>query len=430
MKTPKHLLVVSFDAISKKDFEAIKNLPNFSKFLETASFSKDVKSINPTLTYPCHTSIITGTYPIKHGISMNTKIQPNRLDSPDWYWYRKDIKVDTLYDIARKKGLTVSAQLWPVTAGAKINYHFPEIFSNRGWKPQLFVSLWNGSFKYQIELVKKYGHLLDGHEQPNLDNFVQKGLLHTIKKYKPNLMLVHFTDTDSTRHYFGYDSQQAEDSLKRHDKRLGEIIQTLKDENIYEDTTIILLGDHGHIPTDKVLSINKKFELEGLLTSKNGKIISHKVITKSTDGSAYIYVKDASIKDRVRYILEQLQETTGAINKIYEKEDIIHLKMQTEADFMVDANDGFYFNDRLEKQVVTNIEMENGRVKKGYLLSSHGYLNNHKDYETLFMISGKGIKKGFEIGDMSLVDEAPTMAKILDLKMQNVDGRILSEIFE
>lgn len=426
----KHLLVISFDAISKKDFEFVKTLPNFRKFLGEASYSKDVKSINPTLTYPAHTSIITGTYPNKHGIFTNTLLQPKRLKSPDWYWYRKDVKVDTLYDLAVRNKMRVSSQLWPVAAGAKIQYNFPEIFANRKYKKQLFVSMMNGSPVYQIKLFKKFGNLLDGIEQPNLDDFVHQGLLYTIKNYKPDLMLVHFTDLDSMRHYYGYDSIQAKESIERHDKRLGEIIQTLKDEKIYEDTTIILLGDHGHIATKYVVSINKLFEEKGFLKTKDEKIIYWDAITKSNDGSIYVYCKDEDVRKKVRVLLDEFKASTDAVREIYMKEQIIEMKMQSDADFILDANPGYYFNDRLEAKVINKVEMDGKKVKKGYLLSSHGYLTDHQDYETLFMISGKGIKRNFEIGSMSLVDEAPTMAKILGLIMKDVDGRVLEEIFE
>ncbi len=33
-----------------------------------------------------------------------------------------------LYDVAKEKGLTTAAFLWPVTAGSKIDYNLAEIF--------------------------------------------------------------------------------------------------------------------------------------------------------------------------------------------------------------------------------------------------------------------------------------------------------------
>ena len=183
-KRPKYLFVISFDGLSSLDFEYIKKLPNFKDFLKEASYSKEVYSIYPSLTYPAHVTIVTGKYPKNHGVINNTKLQINK-DSPDWYWHRKNIKGETIYDLAIKKGMKVAALLWPVTAKSKIQYNMPEIFPNRPWQNQLMVSAFNGSPYYQYKLNKLYGNLRKGIKQPYLDNFTHHSLLYTIKNVKP-----------------------------------------------------------------------------------------------------------------------------------------------------------------------------------------------------------------------------------------------------
>ena len=113
-----------------------------------------VDSVYPSITYPAHTTIVTGRYPCHHGVVNNTKIQPGRK-SPDWYWQRKYIRGTTLYDEARSKGMTTAALLWPVTAKAKITYNVPEIFANRPWTNQILTSLANGTPMYQFRLNQK-----------------------------------------------------------------------------------------------------------------------------------------------------------------------------------------------------------------------------------------------------------------------------------
>lgn len=44
----------------------------------------------------------------RNGIVNNTKLQPNRL-SPDWYWYRKNVKATPLYEVAHDHGMTTAA---------------------------------------------------------------------------------------------------------------------------------------------------------------------------------------------------------------------------------------------------------------------------------------------------------------------------------
>ncbi|MFM1524616.1 MULTISPECIES: alkaline phosphatase family protein [Helcococcus] len=204
----------------KKDFEFFKTLPNFKKLIENSSYSINVKSVNSTLTYVCHSSIITGCYPINHKVNTNTLLQENRIDSPDWY--RKYIKRETVYDLAIKNKMKVANLLWPVTAKSKITWNMPEIWANRKWKNQKIISAFSGNLRYQLELDKNFGHIRDGKNQPNLDHFTTAGICYTIKKYRPDLLLSHLIDLDSMRHYYGHDSKEAKDSIVRLDRRLGE----------------------------------------------------------------------------------------------------------------------------------------------------------------------------------------------------------------
>ena len=100
-KKPK-MLVISLDAVGSGDIEKAMELPGFARFFDGASRCMSVHSVYPSITYPAHTSIVTGRYPVHHGIVDNTKIQPNRK-SPDWYWQRKYIRGTTLYDEALKR---------------------------------------------------------------------------------------------------------------------------------------------------------------------------------------------------------------------------------------------------------------------------------------------------------------------------------------
>ena len=109
------MVVISLDAVSSEDFAYLRTLPNFMRLKDSAAVCTNVHSIYPSITYPAHTSIITGKYPCKHGIVNNTLIQPNRK-SPDWFWKRKYIQGTTLYDEMIKETKVVAALLWPVTA--------------------------------------------------------------------------------------------------------------------------------------------------------------------------------------------------------------------------------------------------------------------------------------------------------------------------
>ncbi|MGN1400687.1 MAG: alkaline phosphatase family protein, partial [Bacillus sp. (in: firmicutes)] len=82
----KHMIIISFDCLSSLDMDALPKLPHFRGLLQKAAVCKHVQSVYPSLTYPCHATIVTGRYPARHGIINNTRLQPG-ASSPDWFWH-------------------------------------------------------------------------------------------------------------------------------------------------------------------------------------------------------------------------------------------------------------------------------------------------------------------------------------------------------
>lgn len=432
-RTTKYLIVISFDGISTLDFEYISELPNFKNYLSEASYCKNVYSVYPSLTYPAHTSIITGKFPKNHGIVNNTLVQPNR-NSPDWYWLRKYIKGETLYDKAIEKGLRVAALLWPVTGKSEIQYNMPEVFANRPWQNQILVSLMNGSAFYQFDLNRRFGHIRKGLEQPYLDDFVHKATLYTIKEKKPDLTLVHYVDLDSMRHHHGFNSEEAKEALKRHDKRLGDIINTLKEENMYEESTIVVLGDHSSLDESNIIKLNVLLKNKGYIDiDEKGRLIDYRAIVKSCDGSAYVYMKDKTDDKLINNLYEDIasmNEQYNCIEKIYSNKEAVELGADYNCTFMLESKLDYYFSDETHGELIEEVKVEEiGRIPH-MTRATHGYSPFKKAYTTVFMASGKGINNGSQIKEMSLVDEAPILGRLLGLELKNIDGKIIEGFYK
>lgn len=430
----KHLIIISFDAVTSNDYEVLMGLSNFSHCMMEGAFIKKVNTVYPSLTYPAHTTIITGNYPKKHGIINNTLIQPGK-DSPDWYWNRRHIKCKTLYDLAKENNLTVASLLWPVTAKAKIKYNMPEIFPNRKFENQVMVSLFNGSPYYQIELNSKFGKIRNGLKQPELDNFILASAIYTLKTYKPNLTLIHFTDVDSMRHQYGTDSKEAMKALLRHDARLGELLNALKECGMYKDSNIVLLGDHGFLDGNNMICLNSLFRENNLITIDNkDKIIDYKAYMKSCDGSAYIYLKDNNDKDTLKVLQKLLyplkEKPCYGIEEILTGKEAGKLGADDNCAFMLEASKGFYFVEDHHGDLIKKVDDKDVGVKKHHTRGTHGYSPKKQSLETFFIAVGKNIKKGAIVDSINLVDEGPTLAKLLGLTMKNVDGKVIKSIIE
>ncbi|MEH7384383.1 ectonucleotide pyrophosphatase/phosphodiesterase [Bacillus sp. JJ1521] len=428
-----HLLVISFDCLSSLDFPIIEKLPNFKKLLEHASYCPNVETIYPSVTYPCHATIVTGKYPRNHGIVNNTFLQPGR-PSPDWYWHRRHVKSTTLYDEAKKAGMKTAALLWPVTAKANIDYNMPEIFANRPWHNQIVVSLFNGSPLYQLEMNRKFGHLRNGLNQPELDDFVLESTVETIKTKRPHLMLVHFVDLDSHRHYHGFSSEEAMAALRRHDERLGRIMIALKESGIFEKTTIIAVGDHSALDESRAVKPNVLLNKAGLISVNNeGKLIDWKAYCQSCDGSAYIYIKDQNdtkTHGQVKALLTELSNNEdNGIERILSRSEAKEKGANDNAAFMLEARLGYYFKEQHDGEYIDEIKAEDVREKR-YTFASHGYSPEKENYTTVLIASGKGIRPNIEIPAMHLVDEGPTFARLLGLNLGETDGQVVEDLLD
>ena len=420
-------MILSFDACGAKDLEYLGQRPAFAEFMKDASICRNVKSVYPSLTYPAHTAIITGKYPAHSGVTNNLKLQPERYWNPDWCWYRRYVNGTTLYDEAQRHGYRTASLFWPVTASSGIDCNMPEIFANRKWQNQLERSMFYGSGLYQLNMLYRYGRQIRGVSQPNLDNFTYDCLLRTIRKYHTDMEMVHFCDVDTLRHKHGVNNKYTMAALERHDKRLGGIISELKKLGEYENTVIVLLGDHYQKDTHTILYPNYVLRKAGLIkTDGRFRVISYKAFSLNCDGADYVYVKDRRELDNVREILYKWKNEEGSgIKCIYERQDIIAKGADPKCDFMIEAEDGYYFQDLME-----NRSMKVDDAGKYGQRATHGYDPDDPDYRTFFMIKGPGVKKGISVPEMSLVDEGPTIAKIFGWNLGKTDGHVVSSIID
>lgn len=428
MLTNQHLVIISLDALGFRDInEHQSELPTLNKLVNGGTWVKEVKGIYPTLTYPSHTTIITGQYPSVHGIVNNTKIQPERR-SPDWFWYQKDVKSPTLYDLARKQKLTTAAFLWPVTAGSKITYNLAEIFPNRIWTNQVLVSMRASSPLFILEMNKKYGKLRNGIRQPELDDFITACAVDTIKNKQPNLTLLHLVDMDSMRHRYGVRSDEAMEALHRLDNHVAQVIEATKDAGTFDDTNFVILGDHYQINVDQMIHLNTMFAKRGWLTAKPDQTFKKdwKVMAKTCDGSTYIYTKDFGQIDRLRDLISGVE----GVEKIYSGQEAAQRGADPKCTLMVEAKAGYYFTDESDRAQVVEKVLPDMMGDADRYRGVHGYDPDKPGYKTTMIFNGPMIKENNTVDKADLVDEAPTFAKLLGLKFpEPLAGSAIDDVF-
>jgi len=215
------LVVISLDGmkpeyVTQADLHHLK-VPVLRDFLTHGVYAVGVVGVIPTVTYPSHTTIVTGVWPAEHGVINNTVFDPLGEHPGTWYWDFSDIKVPTLYTVADAAGIKTANVGWPVTVGAPINYNIAEgTQSEHTDKPA--ISPYNPP-----DILAQLGL----HPSPETDQDVTKTAeaVAILQKFHPGLLLVHLTDLDHQEHEHSPFSPEADAALEVLDSQVGQIEQ-------------------------------------------------------------------------------------------------------------------------------------------------------------------------------------------------------------
>jgi predicted AlkP superfamily pyrophosphatase or phosphodiesterase len=83
------------DYVLNADKHGIK-VPHLRSFVIEGAYASGVVGVLPTITYPSHTTLVTGVAPAQHGILANLPFDPMNTNKDGWYWYAEDLRAPTL----------------------------------------------------------------------------------------------------------------------------------------------------------------------------------------------------------------------------------------------------------------------------------------------------------------------------------------------
>lgn len=398
-KTPYNVILISVDAVSKEDEQRLLQLPVFKYLKENGTYCNNMTTVFPTITYPIHTSAITGVYPDRHKINHN---EPWQADVPEdlrrWYWAVNEIGAKTLWKAAAEKGLKTASLLWPVSGkgtGA-IRWDFPECMPLRGENPVIKY------FKYATKSWLAYTELKWGAKvrksikRNDLDDyccFLVERLLE--KKRVPELITVHFADTDFSRHDHGVGSSEDERAMLHTNDMLQRIMDGVRKRGLEEDTVFVVMSDHGQENVD-----HGYIALDSVLCDAGiGR-------AQSIGMGAYVYADNE--QDAIRYLEEHKNELH--IEKILCNEELRKMHAPKDISLAIQAETGYGYSDR-------NCECNH--------VGDHGFGVDHPTAKALLWLCGKPFEKGAEIDSARIVDIAPTIADIMQLSMPDCDGTVI-----
>src|SRR5882672_10729682 len=348
-----HVILIAIDGL-RSDFvtgaESQRlNIPTIQALRSRGSYALGIESVFPTQTVPAHASMFTGSPPADHGVTSDHSFDMDSASAPiEPPKSAGEIKIETIFDLARRADLVTAAVGFPLTAGASIMFNQPDA----------------------------------------ADDFVKaSAAAEIIERHCPNLLLVNFTSFDEAQRRHGLLSAESLKAMEMIDALVKKIIDATEKFRMVEDTAFIMVSDSGASKVEKEFNPNVLLAKKGwLATDGKERITSWRAVAQSFGGSAAVFVKDPKDEDFIHevetFFTQHAEKPDSPIWRIITRREATKLGADPRVALYLDAAPSYAITAKTTGSSITNLTRGADRAARGYAPS-------RVEMRALFVIAGK-----------------------------------------
>jgi predicted AlkP superfamily pyrophosphatase or phosphodiesterase len=417
--------------ITQADAHGLK-IPFLRTLISNGTYAEGVTGVFPTITYPSHTTLVTGVWPAEHGILSNLEFDPGQHFNGDWFWYAAQIHAPTLWQAAHAAGLKSASVGWPVTVGADIDWLIPEYWrtmgerSNDNPSDQLLMSALAHPAHLIEDLAPAAGPYMMGNDTDiEGDEAKTRYSLEILRRYQPAFMTIHLSSLDETEHMTGPFSSEADQNLEALDGMVARLTrQALTND---PSTVLVLVSDHGFLTITHSVNLLVPFLEAGLIQatmnpgSRTPTITSWKAEPWMAGGMAAIMLHDPHDEQtrlKVHQVLDKLAaDPENGIVQVLDRDELIKRGGFPDAAFLVVLKQGYYTGAATSGPLITPIQGTRG---------SHGFSPEFPEMHSSFFAMGADIAHHRDLGQIDMRQIAPTVAGILNAQLPSAKATPLN----
>jgi len=415
-----HVVLVSIDALRPAFYRDLTwPMPTLQLFASSGAYADSVRSVFPALTYPAHTTIVTGELPARHGVTHNRPFEPAG-QSGRWLWEAEHIRVPTLWDAVRAGGGTTAAISWPVTVGAAIDWNVPDVWPLDDGDPMVPIRATTTPAGLIEELEREATGPLRGANfgirQLAREDRVGGIGAYLLERHRPTLLLMHCIGTDHVQHELGRDNPRLRRACGAADRAISQVLEVVERLGIADRTTFVVAGDHGSSDVHSQLRPNVWLAEAGLMERRDDRG-AWRATFMASGGSAFLMLRDPADAEAVAQVEAILAAQSPGLRRLFtivRADELRALAADPESPLALCAVPGVELHESpFDPPLVAKLG------------AAHGYLPDMPEMRTGFVAAGAGIRRGAVVPEMGLEHIAPLVAALLGLTFPTVDGVLL-----
>jgi predicted AlkP superfamily pyrophosphatase or phosphodiesterase len=417
----RHVVLISLDGFPASALaDARTPVPTLQRLARQGAVAKALLPVNPVVTWPNHTTMVTGVRPAVHGVMWNGLLLRDGEGPPrvePWRDKNELVRAPTVYDAAHTAGLTTAEVDWVAIHNARtITWAFPEVPTISGLVEREMIAA-------GLLTANDVTAFHEGTSGAWRDERWTDAAVHIIERHRPNLMLFHLLALDGINHQYGPGTPASQTAMAFLDAQVARVLDAIDRAGIGAWTTVMIVSDHGFRVASQSIHPNVVLRELGLITG-SGAGLQAAAWSRSWGGAAGIYVRDRSQRENVlTRIVGPLRALQG-VERAIGSQDLASVNfpdpvaLDQAPDLVLTAVKGFDFEDEDTGPAITPARSDH--------LGHHGALSSDADMAAIFIASGRGVALGQSLDTVRNLDIAPTIAEWLGVTLPGVEGRSLA----
>jgi phosphonoacetate hydrolase len=393
MKRPRKALMFLIDGFDPTYVLPARE-PRLAALMRAGASTLDGRGVLPSLTNVNHISLLTGTYPERHGLSTN-------------FYYDRATRTDVFME-------QVSFVQEPLLF---------ERLHAAGWSTAMVTA------KEKLTKLLRRGldHVVDMKTHPEahraaagappdifsleINLWVLRMAREVAVRERPDFLYV--ATTDYPQHKLAPEEPAMQRYLEQHDEALGRLL----DAYDLDDTVVILTADHGMNAKLSSVSPVKLLAEAGIPTHgvpliRDGLFAHH----RDLGGALYLYFDDHAGDGGAARSAQAVLRGTPGIDQVL-----------TRAEARADRLPPDRIGDLVcwaARDVALGVWADGPAFRDEAALRSHG---SKHEQRIPMVVAGSGVRSGATLDGARTVDLMPTLCRLTGLDAGRVDGRVLEE---